>query len=196
MNSRSYSQSCISYTLFGQYKVHYPQKQVFESHPYSSVTTPISQEGQSERTLLFCLFFLIFPLFSNFPPHFPDFFLFFPMFLQIFHCQGGHSAPLPPHWLHHCIHLACSILQRLKTVHKLIHLHKGLWNCSAISSANRLYIHTPAILELEQGMERHWTSITSCPNFIQKKLGFLYRLEVLAWVMTTCWVLHSRLIYF
>ena len=63
-------------------------------------------------------------------------------------------------------------------------------------------IHTPAILELEQGLDGrvqvkgHWTSITSCPNFFQKRLGFLYRLEVLAWVMTTCWVLRSRLIYF
>ena len=57
----------------------------------SSIASPICQEGQSERT---------FPIFAfscncSFFPIFPDFPLFFPDFWQIFHCQGGHSTPLP-----------------------------------------------------------------------------------------------------
>ena len=34
------------------------------------------------------------------------------------------------------------------------------------------------------------------PNFFQKKVGIFIPLEVLAWVMTACWVLRSTLIYF
>ena len=34
------------------------------------------------------------------------------------------------------------------------------------------------------------------PNFFQKKVRIFIPLEVLAWVMTACWVLRSRLIYF
>ena len=79
--------------FFGLYKVHYPQKQVFESHPYSSVTTPICQEGQSERTDS-CLFFPSFPLFPNFPPLFPDFFLSFSQCLANFWLSREALCPL------------------------------------------------------------------------------------------------------
>ena len=34
------------------------------------------------------------------------------------------------------------------------------------------------------------------PNFFEKKLGIFIPLEVLAWVMIACWVLHSRSKYF
>ena len=34
------------------------------------------------------------------------------------------------------------------------------------------------------------------PNFFQKKVEIFIPLEVLAWIMTACWVLCSRLIYF
>ena len=34
------------------------------------------------------------------------------------------------------------------------------------------------------------------PNFFFKKIGIFIPLEVLAWVLTACWVLPSRLIYF
>ena len=34
------------------------------------------------------------------------------------------------------------------------------------------------------------------PQLFPKKLGFFIPLEVFAWVMTACWVLCSRLIYF
>ena len=58
----------------------------------SSVTSPISQEGQSERNFpIFAFssrFFLIF---------FPDFSWFFPSFWHFFFCcQGWHSAPRHP----------------------------------------------------------------------------------------------------
>ena len=60
----------------------------------SWIASPISQEGQSERTFQCFLPFLpIFPLFPNFPiliPIFPDFW-------PIFCCQGG--TPLPLYWL-------------------------------------------------------------------------------------------------
>ena len=42
----------------------------------------------------------------------------------------------------------------------------------------------------------HWTSSTPSPNFFQKKGGIFIPLEVLAWVMTACRVLRSRLTYF
>ena len=65
---------------------------------YSSIASPICQEGQSERTFpifaFSCRFFLFFPIIPDFPPLFPDFWHFF-------HCQGWHSAPLTPQWLHH-----------------------------------------------------------------------------------------------
>ena len=44
-------------------------------------------------------------------------------------------------------------------------------------------------------LKGHWTSTTSSPDFFQK-VGIFIPLEVLAWVMTACWVLPSRLIYF
>ena len=44
-------------------------------------------------------------------------------------------------------------------------------------------------------LKGHWTSITSSPTF-SKKVGIFMSLEVLAWVMTAYWVLHSRLTYF
>ena len=50
---------------------------------YSSVASPICQEGQSKRTLLiFCLFY--------------RFFLFFPNFGKFFAVRGGTLPPLPP----------------------------------------------------------------------------------------------------
>ena len=48
-------------------------------------------------------------------------------------------------------------------------------------------------------LKGHWTSITSSPNFFKKKKkknGIFIPSEVLAWVMTACWVLHPRLTYF
>ena len=45
-------------------------------------------------------------------------------------------------------------------------------------------------------LKGHWTSSTSSPNFFPKKVGIFIPLEVLAWVMTACRVLHSRLTYF
>ena len=45
-------------------------------------------------------------------------------------------------------------------------------------------------------LKGHWTSITSYSNIFQKKVGIFMPLEDLAWVMTACWVLRSRLTYF
>ena len=42
-------------------------------------------------------------------------------------------------------------------------------------------------------LKGHWTSSTSSPNFFPKKVGIFIPLEVLAWVMTACRVLRSRL---
>ena len=71
----------------------------------SSIASPICQEGQSERT------FPIFAFSSRFFLFFPDFFPLFPDFWQIFHCQGWHSAPPPPPWLHHCVHTTHNLTQ-------------------------------------------------------------------------------------
>ena len=45
-------------------------------------------------------------------------------------------------------------------------------------------------------LKGHWTGITSSPNFFHKKVVIFIPLEVLAWVMTACWVLRSGLTYF
>ena len=45
-------------------------------------------------------------------------------------------------------------------------------------------------------LKGHWTSITSSPNFFKKKVGIFIPLEVLARIMTACWVLRSKLTYF
>ena len=45
-------------------------------------------------------------------------------------------------------------------------------------------------------LKGHWTNVTSSSNFFPKKVGIFIPLEVLAWVMTACRVLRSRLIYF
>ena len=60
----------------------------------SSVASPICQEGQSERTFPIFVFSSRFFFFSWFSPFFPIFPL-ITQFWQIFHCQGGHSAPFP-----------------------------------------------------------------------------------------------------
>ena len=60
-------------------------------------------------------------------------------------------------------------------------------------------IHFPYLLMSQsenKKLKGHWTSITSSPNFLPKKVGIFIPLEVLALVMTAYWVLHSRLIYF
>ena len=44
-------------------------------------------------------------------------------------------------------------------------------------------------------LKAHWTTITSSPNFFQKSWDF-YIFRSFLMVMTACWVLHSRLIYF
>ena len=59
---------------------------------YSSVASPICQEGQSERTFPFFPF--IPDLSSPPPPIFPDFFPLFPEFWKNFCCQGWHSVHL------------------------------------------------------------------------------------------------------
>ena len=59
----------------------------------SSVTSPICQEGQSEKNLPdFCLFFPIFPLFSWFFPSSSR-------FLANFSLSGVALCPLAPQWL-------------------------------------------------------------------------------------------------
>ena len=45
-------------------------------------------------------------------------------------------------------------------------------------------------------LKGHWTSIESSPNFFKKKVGIFIPIEMLAWVMTVCQVLCSRLTYF
>ena len=46
-------------------------------------------------------------------------------------------------------------------------------------------------------LKRHWTHITSSPTFFPKRWDFYTISSVgMAWVMTACWVLRSRLIYF
>ena len=45
-------------------------------------------------------------------------------------------------------------------------------------------------------LKGHWTSSTSSPTFFPKTVGIFIPLDVLAWVKTTCQVLHSRLTYF
>ena len=55
-----------------------------------------------------------------------------------------------------------------------------------------LIIHVVQILCLKG----NWASITSSPDFFLKKVGVFVPLEVLACVMTACWVLHSGLTYF
>ena len=47
----------------------------------------------------------------------------------------------------------------------------------------------------DYNLKGHWTSIISSQLFT-KKVGIFIPLEVLAWVMTACWVLRSRLTYF
>ena len=61
---------------------------------YSSIASPICQEGQSEKTFpIFPLFLNFFPLFSNFSWFSPSFSWFLAIF---FCCQGGTLPPLTP----------------------------------------------------------------------------------------------------
>ena len=70
-------------------------------------------------------------------------------------------------------------------------------------------LHVTTTFSLKQGetrtssgpiphlLNRHWTSATSSPpSLFPKKVGIFIPSEVLAWVMTACWVLPSRLTYF
>ena len=88
---------------------------------FSSVASPICQEGQSERNFpIFAFssrFFLFFPIFPDFSWIFPDFFPIFSDFFPIFQIPGfspifgnfiavrGDTLPppLPPQWLRHCV---------------------------------------------------------------------------------------------
>ena len=45
-------------------------------------------------------------------------------------------------------------------------------------------------------LKGHWTSKTSSSPKFFKKVGIFIPMEVLAWVLTACWVLRSRLTYF
>ena len=68
---------------------------------FSSVASPICQEGQSERTfpiLALSSWFFLFSIFSRFFLSFPD----FSQFLTIFSQSRGHSVPFPLYWLRHC----------------------------------------------------------------------------------------------
>ena len=64
----------------------------------SSLASPLSQEGQSERTFQSLPFFLIFPFFPLFSQFFSFFSLNFPLFFDnFFCCRGvGHSVLLLP----------------------------------------------------------------------------------------------------
>ena len=72
----------------------------FISHrvPHSSgVASPMGGGGyRGGKVKDLCIFFPIFPLFSDFPPLFPDFPFLFPNFWQIFRCQGGTLTSWPP----------------------------------------------------------------------------------------------------
>ena len=58
---------------------------------FSSVTSPVCQEGQSKRTFpIFAFSSQFFPFFPNFPDFFPIFGNFF-----LFLMSGWHSAPCP-----------------------------------------------------------------------------------------------------
>ena len=61
------------------------------------------------------------------------------------------------------------------------------------------YIHLFMYKWNERGhIKGHWTSEIPTPTFYPPPqiVGIFIPLEVLAWAMTACWVLHSRLIYF
>ena len=66
---------------------------------FSSVASPICQEGQSERTFPIFAFssryFLFFPIFHEFSPSFSR-------FSANFSLSRGQSVPLDPQWLRHC----------------------------------------------------------------------------------------------
>ena len=46
-----------------------------------------------------------------------------------------------------------------------------------------------------RNLKGHWVSLRSSPTFSKKVVIFI-PLAVLAWIMTACWVLRSRLTYF
>ena len=100
----------------------------------SSVSSPICQEGQSERNFPdFCFFFPVFSLFSWI---FPDFSWFFPDFSRFWHffcCQGWHSAPLATpvatpllegSCLFVCLFIVC--------LSRLVHVHEQLMDRSRL----------------------------------------------------------------
>ena len=67
----------------------YSTRAIIHAPTFSSVASPICQEGQSERT---------FPIlaFSRFSSFLPDFPLFFPIFGKFFAVRGATLPPWPP----------------------------------------------------------------------------------------------------
>ena len=55
-----------------------------------------------------------------------------------------------------------------------------------------LYFHLKRKLQIKDASDK----FNIIPQPFPKEFGIFIPLEVLVWVMTVCWVLHSRLIYF
>ena len=103
---------------------------------YSSIASPVCQEGQSERN------FPIFAFSSRFFLFFPDFFPPFPNFWQIFAVRGGTLPPLatpvamPLFWYHKNSYFFLIIILKF---HALIpkHLEENIKNVSSHGNSNR-----------------------------------------------------------
>ena len=81
--------------------------------------------------------------------------------------------------------------------HISCHLLMALLDLDQMNETHKLFIMFKKFSFKKRSLLKgHWTSVTSSPQFLFKKVEIFIPKEVLAKVMTACWLLHSSSTYF